>query len=95
MKSRLPQTPTLKQHELLQRSAALRSELAAQGRGLRAPLMLADRLREAWRWLARHPAVPAVAVVALAVLRPRRAWRWTQRLWWGWRVWRQWQQPTR
>jgi hypothetical protein len=81
------QAITPRQQALLLRSATLRSQLAAQGRLLQGPLALADRLRGGWRWLRAHPEVPVAAVVALAVLRPRRAWRWAQRAWWGWRVW--------
>ena len=51
------------------------------------PLALADRVRAGWLWLRAHPQLPLAAAVVLVVLRPRRAWRWGLRLWWGWRSW--------
>ena len=45
-------------------------------RVLQRPLALADRVHEAWRWLRAHPEAPLAALVVVAVLRPRRAWRW-------------------
>lgn len=81
-----------RQQQLLTRSALLRHELGHQLRGVQRPLALGDalaaRVRAAWRWLRAHPAVPAAALVGVAVLRPRRVWRWGLRLWWGWRSWR-------
>ena len=65
-----------RQHRLLLRSTELRGRLAADAVVLRRPLALADRVREGWRWLRAHPEVPLAALVVVAVLRPRRAWRW-------------------
>lgn len=79
---------TQRQHELLMRSAALRGDLAAQVRPWQRPLQLADELRQGWHWLRTHPEAPLAAAVVLAVLRPRRAWRWGLRLWWAWGNWR-------
>jgi len=81
-----------RQRLLLQRSAELRGALGRDLQRLQPPLALADRVRAAWQWLRAHPQVPLAAGVALLVLRPRRAWRWGQRLWWGWRQWRRLQQ---
>jgi len=78
---------TRRQHELLLRSAALRDDLGRGLQRLQAPLALADRVCEGWQWLRAHPQLPVAAVVTLVVLRPRRAWRWGLRLWWGWRSW--------
>jgi hypothetical protein len=78
----------LQQMALLLRSAELRLEVATQGARLQTPLAVADRVREGWDWLRAHPEVPIAAAVVIAVLRPRRAWRWGVRLWWGWRSWR-------
>lgn len=74
------------------RSAELRQSLAIQVVPLQAPLALADRARAAWQWLRANPEAPIAAAVVIAVLRPRRAWRWGMRLWWGWRNWRRLQQ---
>lgn len=82
----------LRQQLLLLRSAELRSRWAADTAVLRRPLALADRVQEAWRWLRANPAAPVAAVVVVAVLRPRRAWRWGLRLWWGWSALRRLQQ---
>jgi hypothetical protein len=77
-----------RQLALMLRSAELRQDLAAQMAPLRAPLALADRVREGWRWLRANPEGPIAAAVVITILRPRRAWRWGVRLWWGWRTWR-------
>lgn len=76
-----------RQQALLLRSAMLRGDLARDLHRLQAPLALADRLRSGWQWLRAHPQAPLAAVAVLVVLRPRRAWRWGLRLWWGWRSW--------
>jgi hypothetical protein len=73
---------------LMLRSAELRQNLASQVAPLQTPLALADRVREGWRWLRANPEAPMAAALVIAVLRPRRAWRWGMRLWWGWRTWR-------
>jgi len=75
---------TIRQQALLRRSAELRQALALQTNVLRTPLALADRLRDGWHWLREHPELPLTAAAVLLVLRPRSAWRWSQRLWWGW-----------
>lgn len=74
----------LRRQHLQARSALLRDRLAQQAQPLAAPLALADTLREAWRWLKRHPEVPLAGAAVLALLRPRRALRWAGRLWWAW-----------
>jgi len=74
----------VRQRVLLVRSAELRGRLAADAAVLQRPLALADRVHEAWRWLRAHPEAPIAALVVVAVLRPRRAWRWGLQLWWGW-----------
>jgi hypothetical protein len=76
----------LRQQLLRLRSTELRGRLAADAAVLRQPLAVADRLREGWRWLYAHPEAPVAALVVLAVLRPRRVWRWGWKLWWGWRT---------
>jgi len=76
----------LRQRVLLTRSAELRARFAADVQVLAPPLRLADHVQAGWRWLRAHPAVPAALLVALALLRPRRALRWGLRLWWGWQT---------
>ena len=75
-----------RQRLLLARSSELRLHLAADAVVLQRPLELADRVRQGWRWLRTHPEAPLAALVVVAVLRPRRAWRWGLRLWTGWRA---------
>ncbi|MDP1900978.1 MAG: YqjK family protein [Rubrivivax sp.] len=74
-----------RQHALVVRSSVLRGRLAADAAVLQRPLALLDSVRNAWQWLRAHPEGPLAALVVVAVLRPRRAWRWGLRLWWGWR----------
>lgn len=76
----------LRQQVLLLRSTELRARLVIDGAALQRPLAVVDRLHDGWRWLSAHPEVPIAAVVVVAVLRPRRAWRWGLRLWSGWLV---------
>jgi hypothetical protein len=81
-----------RQLQLLLRSAELRQQFAVQTQPLRPALALGDRVHEAWHWLRVHREsvllAAGAATVVVAVLRPRRAWRWSMRLWWGWRSWR-------
>lgn len=78
-----------RQGELVARSEHLRTAIERDAQVLRRPLDLVDEARSAWRWLRGHPqwALGGAAVVVL-VLRPRRVWRWSARLFWGWRLWR-------
>lgn len=88
----------LRQQVLRLRSTELRGRLAADAAVLQPPLALADRVQEGWRWLRANPAAPVTALVVVAVLRPRRVWRWGWKLWWGWRTLRRLQrrlQPVR
>ena len=73
-----------RKQRLLIRSAELRVTLAHQAEALQAPLALADQAISGARWLRSHPQWPLGALLALAVLRPRRALAWATRLWWGW-----------
>lgn len=76
-----------RQQQLLLRSQRLRTEFGQELQRLQPPLRLADRVQAGWRWLRAHPELPLGATLAVVVLRPRRAWRWGLRLWWGWRSW--------
>ena len=76
----------VRQQQLLARSANLRGRLALQSEVLQTPLAWADLARAAWVWMRANPAWPASALVAVVVMRPRRAWRIGLRLWWAWRT---------
>jgi hypothetical protein len=86
----------LRQGRLLERSEALRRELAAGARPWQQALGRVDAARavttSAIGWLRAHPGALAAGVLAFALLRPRRAlgfaWRWGRRGWFAWRVWR-------
>jgi hypothetical protein len=86
--------PTPRQQALLLRSAALREQLATESGRLQPPLRLADRVRDTWHWLQAHPELPLAAGAVVALLRPRRAWRWGRRLWWGWQTWQRMRRKT-
>jgi len=77
----------LRQQLLLLRSAELRREFIECTAPWQTPLSVADRVHQGWRWLRGHPEAVMAGVVSLAVLRPRRVWRWGARLWWGWQLW--------
>lgn len=76
----------LARERLQQRSAMLRERVAAESVVLQPALTLAERLRDAARWVRTHPGLVAVGVAALVVLRPRRAFGWGLRVWSGWRL---------
>jgi hypothetical protein len=81
-----------RQQELLLRSAELRVGLAWRSQGLARSLGWIDTLRGGTHalidWSAAHPLWMAAGIAALVIARPRRAWRWLRRGWWGWRVMR-------
>lgn len=79
--------PAVRREQLRLRSSALRLQIASDAQILETPLALADQVRAALRWLRRNPEWPVGTLVFLAVLRPRRAWRWVSRGWWAWRMW--------
>lgn len=81
--------------ELATRHGALKARIDEQRRTLvqqTVPLQNAlargDVALEGVDWLKHHPAAVVLAVSAIVVLRPRRAWRWAKR---GFFVWRGWQ----
>jgi hypothetical protein len=78
----------LRQQLLLLRSAELRASAADDLLALQPPLRWADRARDGWQWVKGHPAVPLTAVAVIALLRPRRALRWSLKAWGAWRMWR-------
>lgn len=65
-----------------------RRTLAQQSLPLERALAQGDTLVQGVDWLKHHPAAVAVAVTAIVVARPSRAWRWAKR---GFFVWRGWQ----
>lgn len=86
----------MRQGMLLARSEQLRGQIGVHAQVLQAPLKTIDQVRalgrKAWAWLRANPAVPVGVVVAVAVMRPRRAlrfgWRWSRRAWFGWSLYR-------
>jgi hypothetical protein len=78
----------LRQRELLLHSALQRQALVQDLHALAPPLGLADRVRGGLHWLRAHPELPLAAVVVIALLRPRRALRWSTKVWAAWRLWR-------
>lgn len=78
----------LRQQLLVLASAELRARASQDLSLLGPPLHFADRARDGWHWLKAHPEGPLLAVGVLALLRPRRAVRWSLKLWGAWRMWR-------
>jgi hypothetical protein len=76
----------LKRERLVERSRALRREAVAQSAALEPMLRVGDRIRSGADWVRANPGTVAAFVVGIAVIRPRRAWRWGMRLWSGWRL---------
>jgi len=74
----------LKKQRLQFESAALRAQAMQHLRGVQPALQMVDRARSAYAWVRGRPALWVGAAVALAVMRPRVAWRWFRR---GWMVW--------
>ncbi|MDA0191640.1 MAG: YqjK family protein [Proteobacteria bacterium] len=77
---------------LLERIAAQRAELAGGLRPFGAALRTTDRMLASVRaggdYVRAHPATFATLLAGLALLRPRRVWRWSKRGFFAWRVWR-------
>lgn len=80
--------PTLAQRRtaLQARSAALRERLGGHGQALQPALRVADTALAATRWLKAHPQVVIGALVAVALLKPGKAWRWGTSAWGLWRT---------
>lgn len=76
----------LHQQRLLMRSAQLRNTFASQAQDFKAPLALADQIRGGVTSLYRRPLWPLGALLALIIVRPRRAIVWGGRVWWGWKL---------
>jgi hypothetical protein len=80
----------VERQRLLVRSAVMREQVAAQSAALAPVLHWGDRVLYATWWARAHPALIASAVVVIAVVRPRFAWRWTFRAFGAWKFWRSW-----
>lgn len=65
-----------------------RQQLARHAEPLAGALETGDAVLKAADWLKRNPAVVGGSAALLALLRPRRAWRWAKR---GFFLWRGWQ----
>lgn len=78
----------LKRQRLQIASASLRSDFGRHAIGLAPVFGAADCAVEGARWMGRNPQLVIAAGVALAVVRPRRAWRWGRRAFIGWQAWR-------
>ena len=76
----------LRQQILLARSQELRSTLADQTEVLKKPLAWIEQIRTGVTWLRHNPQWPLGALALVVLLRPRRAFRWGGRLWWGWQT---------
>ena len=68
------------------RSAVLRERLGTHGQALRPALRVADTALTAGRWLRNHPQVVIGGLVAVALLKPGKAWRWGTSAWGLWRT---------
>jgi len=66
----------------------LRDELARHAGGIRPAFAGVDAATDALRWLRAHPQVTVAVGTALVVSRPKRAWRWIKRAFFGWQAWR-------
>lgn len=78
----------LRKQRLQIRSAALREELAGQALAVAPLFVVGDVLREAGRWLRRHPEALVAVGAALLVARPRLLVRWGRRGIVAWQTWR-------
>lgn len=64
-----------------------RRQLALHVLPLEAALAKGDTVLKGVDWLKHHPAAVGLAVAAVVVARPKRAWRWAQRGFFMWRGW--------
>lgn len=70
------------------RIEAQRRQLAQHAVPLESALAKGDAVLRGVDWLKHHPAAVGAAVASVAVVRPKRAWRWARR---GYLLWRGWQ----
>jgi len=76
---------------LIERIAFQRAELGRRAQPVQRALDGADRalaaVRKGSAYIRSHPGVVATFAAALAVLKPRRVWRWGRRGFVAWRTW--------
>ncbi len=77
----------LKKQRLQIASDALRDDLGRYATGLRPLFSGADLAVDGVRWARRNPQFVVAAGVALLVARPKSAWRWARRAFFGWQMW--------
>jgi hypothetical protein len=77
-----------RRERLLAKAAAQRDEVALLLMPWQAPLAVADRGVTVAAYLRAHPSIVLVAVAALVVLSPKRAFRWARRAFAVWRGYR-------
>jgi hypothetical protein len=77
-----------RRERLLAKAAAQREEVALLLTPWRAPLAVADKGLTVAAYLREHPSIVVVAVAALVVLSPKRAYRWARRSFAVWRGYR-------
>jgi hypothetical protein len=82
----------IRRGRLQERIARQRAELGGQLRPLRDALASTDRavalVDAGVAGIRRHPSLVLAAFVVLALLKPRRVWRWGRRAFFVWRTWR-------
>jgi len=71
--------------ELIARAAQQRNDIATALGTLRTPLAVADKGMAAVAYVKNHPGIAAAAIVATAVISPRRTLRWARRAFLVWR----------
>jgi len=77
-----------RRERLLAKAAAQREEVALLLAPWQAPLAFADKGLTVATYLREHPSIVIVAVAALVVLSPKRAYRWARRSFAVWRGYR-------
>jgi hypothetical protein len=77
-----------RRERLLAKAAAQRDEVALLLTPWHAPLAVADKGLTVAAYLREHPSIVIVAVAALVVLSPKRAFRWARRSFAVWRGYR-------
>jgi len=79
----------LKKQRLQIAGEGLRADFGAYARGLVPVFDGADYAVAGARWVRRNPRLVVAATVAVVVARPKSAWRWARRAFFGWQAWRQ------
>lgn len=77
-----------KRARLIERAARERADVAQTLQSWAQPLAFIDRCLGAVRFVIVRPPLVAGAVLAFALLRPRRAFKWARRAWALWRSYR-------